>query len=103
MVVSFSVVPLGTGTEYREQVAEIVRIIDESGLKYRLGAMATEVEGDWDEVFAVIKACHEAGRSFSGRVLTHIAIDDREGFTERLSGKVSDVDDILGKKLERTK
>jgi len=101
MVVSFSVVPLGTGTEYKEQIAEMLRVIDQSGLPYRLGAMATEIEGDWDEVMPVIKAAHDVGRTFSGRVLTHIAIDDREQAAGRLEGKVKDVEAIVGKKLER--
>ncbi len=103
MVVSFSIVPIGSGTELREQISEILRVVDESGLPYRLTAMATEIEGDWDEVMAVIKAAHEVGRRFSGRVLTHIAIDDREGFEGRLEGKVKDVEALAGKRLERKK
>ena len=101
MVASFSIVPLGVGTEYKEYVAKILQVIDESGLPYRLGAMATEIEGHWEEVMRVVKTAHDVGRGFSGRVLTHIAIDDREGFTGRLEGKVADVEAVLGKKARR--
>ncbi len=101
MLVSFSVVPIGSGTELKEQVAEILRVIDNSGLPYRLNAMATEIEGEWDEVMAVVKAAHDAGRRFTGRVLTHVSIDDRQGADRRISGKVADVEGILGKKAER--
>ena len=101
MIVSFSVVPIGCSTELRQQVSEIIRVIDGSGLPYRTTAMATEVEGTWEEVMPVVKAAHEAGRTFTGRVLTHIAIDDREGAAGRLEGKVREVEEILGKKLER--
>jgi uncharacterized protein (TIGR00106 family) len=102
MVVSFSIVPIGGGTELREQVSEIIRVIDRSGLPYRTTAMATEIEGTWDEVMAVVRAAHEVGRRFTGRVLTHIAIDDREGYEGRLEGKVRDVERVIGKAPERT-
>jgi len=101
MIASFSVVPIGAGTELKEQVAEVVRVIDESGLPYRLNAMATEIEGEWDEVMAVVRAAHDAGRRFTGRVLTNVTIDDREGATGRIDGKIEDVEAIMGKKAER--
>ena len=102
MVISLSVVPMGAGAELKEHVAEVLRVIEASGLPYRLGAMSTEIEGDWDEVLAVVKAAHEAGRKPGGRVLTTIVIDDREGATGRLAGKVADVEQVLGKSLGRT-
>lgn len=101
MVISLSVIPLGVGAELKEAVAEVLRVIDASGLPYRLNAMATEIEGDWDEVMAVVKAAHDAGRRAGGRVLTTVVIDDREGFSGRLEGKVADVEAILGKELRR--
>ena len=99
MVVSLSVVPVGSGVGLKEPVAAILRVIDRSGLPYRLTAMATEIEGEWDDVMAVVKAAHDAGRRFTGRVLTSITIDDREGAEGRLEGKVRDVEGILGKPL----
>jgi uncharacterized protein (TIGR00106 family) len=101
MIVSFSVVPAGTGTELKEQIAEVLKVVDQSGLTYRLTAMSTEIEGDWDEVMGVIKDAHEAARRFSGRVVTSITVDDHKGRTGRLTGKVEDVEGVVGKKLER--
>ena len=49
MLASFSIAPVGVGEALSKHVAEIVDIIDKSGLKYKLGAMQTTVEGD-DEV-----------------------------------------------------
>ncbi len=101
MLVAFSVVPVGAGTELKEQIAEVLKVVDESGLPYRLNAMSTEIEGEWDEVMAVVRAAHDVGRSFTGRVLTSITIDDREGASGRIAGKVNDVEEITGKKMER--
>lgn len=97
MLASFSVVPVGVGEELKKYVADIIRIIDASGLDYRLGAMETTVEGDPAEVWDVIRKCHERMRELSPRVLTHVAIDDRAGAAGRLTGKVEDVRKILGK------
>jgi uncharacterized protein (TIGR00106 family) len=100
MIVEFSVVPLGAGEELAGPVARILDIIDRSGLPYRLTAMGTIVEGEWDEVVGLIRRCHEAMREEASRVSTHIAIDDRAGASGRIQGKVEDVEKALGRKLK---
>jgi uncharacterized protein (TIGR00106 family) len=95
MLASFSVVPIGAGEELKEVVADIVRIIAASGLEYRLGAMETTVEGDPDQVWSLIRKCHERMRDLTPRVLTHIALDDRKGASGRITGKVRDVEELL--------
>ena len=97
MIASFSVVPIGVGEELKEKIAEIVPIIEASGVAYVMGAMQTTIEGDTERVMAVIMACHQHMRGSSSRVLTHITLDDRESATGRLSGKVSDVEGVLGR------
>ena|SRR6202167_2351850 len=101
MVASFSVAPMGVTGGVKELVAEALKIVDESGLPYELGAMQTTVEGNPDEVMAIILRCHKRLLELAPRVLTHIAIDDRRGATGRLEGKVRDVEEILGKPLRR--
>ena len=101
MLASFSISPVGVGEALSKHVAEIVDIIDRSGLKYKLGAMQTTVEGDDSEVMALILQCHRHMRKKAKRVVTHIAIDDREGASGRLTGKVEDVEKALGRKVER--
>ena len=101
MLASFSIVPVGTGEELKADVAAVLELIDRSGLPYKLGAMQTTVEGDEEKVMALIMACHHKMRERASRVLTHITIDDRAGAAGRLSGKVKDVEDILGKELSR--
>jgi uncharacterized protein (TIGR00106 family) len=101
MLASFSISPVGVGEALSKHVAEIVDIIDRSGLKYKLGAMQTTVEGDDAEVMALILQCHRHMRAKAKRVVTHIAIDDREGASGRLTGKVADIEKVLGRKVSR--
>ena len=101
MIASFSIVPVGNGEELKEHIAAIMTLIDSSGLDYKLGAMQTTVEGSQEEVMALIMACHNKMRGRCARVLTSITIDDRDGATGRLAGKVSDVEEVLGRKLCR--
>jgi uncharacterized protein (TIGR00106 family) len=100
MLASFSVLPVGVGEALSEHVAKIVAIIDESGLDYRLGAMQTTVEGKPEEVMGLIMKCHAAMRDAAPRVLTSITIDDREGAEGRMTGKVADVEKVLGRTVK---
>lgn len=101
MLASFSIVPIGVGDELKEYIASVLEIIDGSGLDYRLGAMQTTVEGDTDQVMQLIMKCHQHMLGKAPRVLTRISIDDRKGATGRLTGKVKDVESVLGKELSR--
>jgi uncharacterized protein (TIGR00106 family) len=101
MLASFSVVPMGAGEGVKEIVAEALSIVDNSGLPYQLGPMHTVIEGSQEDVMDVILRCHRRVLELSPRVLTSITLDDRKGATGRLQGKVSDVEQILGKTLSR--
>lgn len=101
MIAEFSVVPIGRGESLAGPVARVLDIVDKSGLPYQLTAMGTLVEGDWDEVLALIQRCHEAMRGEAGRVSTHITIDDRPGTSGRIAGKVRDVEESLGRPLKK--
>ena len=101
MIAEFSIVPVGKGEELAKLVAGIVDIIDKSGLPYQLTAMGTLVEGEWDDVLALIKECHFKMRRQGARVLTRISIDDRENAVNRLTGKVRDVEKVLGRELKK--
>ena len=68
MIVEFSVVPIGRGEALAGPVARVLDIVDKSGLPYQLTAMGTLVEGDWDEVLALVRRCHEEMRGEAGRV-----------------------------------
>jgi len=99
MLASFSVIPIGIGEELKEIIAEVITVVERSGLDYKLGAMQTTMEGDPKKVMDVIMQCHHRVLKSAPRVLTSITIDDRRGASGRLEGKVRDVEDQLGKEL----
>ena len=76
MLLELSVVPLGRGRSISADVTDLVKIIDASGLDYRLTAAGTILEGTWDEVMAVAKKCHGAMRQKTERVITFMKVDD---------------------------
>jgi len=92
MVVNFSIVPIGKESSLSAQVAEILKIVSESGIDYKLHAMGTILEGDWDEIMSLIKKCHKRILKDSDRILTTITIDDRKDRTGRISGEVKSVE-----------
>ena len=101
MIANFSVVPIGEGNSLSSHVAEVLKIVDESGINYKLHSMGTILEGDWDEILKLIKKCHERTLEDSDRVLTTITIDDRKGKSGRIVGKVQSVERKLGKELKK--
>ncbi|GAA2267329.1 MTH1187 family thiamine-binding protein [Actinomadura sp. NPDC048955] len=92
MLVAFSVTPLGAGEEVGELVAEAVRVVRASGLPNRTDAMFTTIEGEWDEVMAVVKAATDAVAARAPRVSLVVKADIRPGVTGALDAKVESVE-----------
>ena len=88
MIADFSIAPIGKGERLSACVAEAFKIIDASQVPFEHHAMGTNLEGDWDEVMAVIKACRNKLLESSHRVSLSIKIDDRKGATNCISSKV---------------
>jgi uncharacterized protein (TIGR00106 family) len=101
MLVSFSIFPLDKGVSVGKHVAKMIDIVDRSGLPYRTSAMSTVVEGSWDNVFNVIKRCHQTLMKNCKRVYVVITIDDRKGSRNRLKGKVDRIEQVLKRKISR--
>ena len=99
LLAEFSVTPIGTGESVGRYVAGCIRMVEESGLEYRMNPMGTVVRGEFDEVIALIARCHKAVRNSCKRVSTVIKIDDREGAEGALTEKVASVERILGRRL----
>jgi uncharacterized protein (TIGR00106 family) len=89
MIAEFSIVPIGEGESLSAHVAQAFEIIAASGVAHEHHAMGTNLEGDWEEVMAVIKACRDRLLETSNRVSLSIKIDDRVGVTDGLQRKVA--------------
>ena len=92
-VAEISVVPVGTGSaSISDYVARAFKIVRESGLKYELSSMATNLEGDIPDIVAVVRKIHESAfEQGAVRVLTSLKIDDRRDKPLTMDGKKSAV------------
>lgn len=100
VLLEFSMSPLGKGESVSQYVARSLDIIDRSGLPYQLHSMGTILEGEWDEVFGVVRACFEAMREDCNRITCTIKVDYRKGARGRLEAKVRAVEERLGRSLK---
>ncbi len=98
MLVAFSIAPATADPDgsVSASVAEAVRIVRESGLPSETNAMFTNVEGEWDEIMAVLKRATDAVLAHADRVSLVIKADIRPGFTGQLTEKVRRVEERLG-------
>ena len=97
MLVAFSISPTAadeTGS-VSEAVAEAVKVVRDSGLPWELTSMFTTVEGEWDEVMAVIKRAIDATAAVSPRVGLVLKADIRPGYDGQLTAKVERVEQAL--------
>lgn len=102
MLVAFSVAPSGgedPDASVHDAVAAAVKIVRESGLPNQTDSMFTTIEGDWDEVFAVVKAATEAVGAFGPRVSLVLKADIRPGYTGELAGKVERLEKAIAESV----
>ncbi|MCI4062145.1 MTH1187 family thiamine-binding protein [Micromonospora sp. R77] len=92
MLIAFSITPLGVGESVGDLVADAVRVVRESGLPNRTDAMFTTVEGEWDEVMAVVKRAVDVVAAEAPRVGLVLKADLRPGVTDALTAKVAHVE-----------
>ncbi len=96
MIAAFSITPLGTGESVGDLVAQAVRVVWASGLPCETNAMFTNVEGEWDEVMAVIKDCVDTLSQLVPRLSVVIKLDVRPREPDgRLSAKVASIEHHL--------
>jgi uncharacterized protein (TIGR00106 family) len=90
--IDLSVIPLGVGVSLSTYVASCERVIRDAGLEPRLHAFGTNVEGEWDQVFAAVKRCHEVMHQMGApRVSTTIRLGTRVDREQSLDEKVRSV------------
>lgn len=105
MLLAFSVAPSGqpanpgaaasADAAVHDAVAAAVKIVRESGLPNHTDSMFTTIEGEWDEVFGVVKKATEAVGRFGSRVSLVIKADIRPGYSGELTGKVERLESAI--------
>ncbi len=92
VIVDLTVVPIGVGVSLSKYVAACEDILNRPGLKTHLHANGTNIEGEWDDVFAAIKACHERVHGMGApRIHTTIKLGTRTDREQSLEDKVDSV------------
>jgi uncharacterized protein (TIGR00106 family) len=99
VLLDFSMTPLGKGDSVSSYVARCLEVVAASGLDYRLHAMGTTLEGDLDNVLAVVHRCFEVLQTDCDRISCSIKIDYRKGPGGRLQSKVRKIEDLVGRPL----
>lgn len=94
-LVAVAIAPFGVGDELAPYVAEAIRVIRDSGLPHRTTSMFTEIEGDWDEVMAVVRDATMALADQGIRTEVVLKADIRPGHTDTLHTKVEKVEALL--------
>jgi uncharacterized protein (TIGR00106 family) len=104
MLAELEILPVGTkDASLSALLAEVVKLIDASGLDYRVGPMGTVVEGEWDRIVGLAKQCHLAMLRSADRVMTTIRIDDRKDKPGpgRMTQKLQSLETKLGTPFRR--
>lgn len=94
-LVAVAIAPFGVGEELSAEVAEVVKVIRESGLPNKTYSMFTEIEGEWDEVMKVVKEATYVLAEKGIRTEVILKADIRPGFTNTMEAKVEKVNTIL--------
>jgi uncharacterized protein (TIGR00106 family) len=93
VIVDLTIVPIGVGVSLSSYVAACEEVLDRAGLKTALHANGTNVEGEWDLVFAAIKECHEKVHAMGApRIHTNIKLGTRNDREQSLEDKVNSVE-----------
>lgn len=100
-LLEFSMSPLDKGPSLSKYVARSLEIIDQSGVPYRLNPMGTVLEGEWDEVFGVVRSCFDKMAEDCDRISVSIKVDYRKGKENRITTKIESVEAQVGKELSK--
>ena len=93
VIADICVIPMGVGLSVSKEVSVCERIFAEAGLKTKLHAYGTNLEGDWDDVFAAIKRCHETLHSMGvARISSSMRFGTRTDREQTMDDKIRSVE-----------
>jgi uncharacterized protein (TIGR00106 family) len=96
VIADLCVVPMGVGVSVSKYVTACEKVLKEAGLETRLHAYGTNIEGEWDVVFAAIRRCHEVVHEMGApRITTTLKFGTRVDRTQTMDEKVSSVQKLL--------
>ncbi|MCF8261694.1 MAG: MTH1187 family thiamine-binding protein [Melioribacteraceae bacterium] len=101
VLLEFAMSPFDKGESLSENVAKIIKFIDESGITYKLTPMGTILEGNWDDVIDVVSGCFRIMEKDCNRISLNLKMDYRKGEESRLESKIKKVESLIGKKLRK--
>jgi uncharacterized protein (TIGR00106 family) len=92
VMIDLCIVPLGVGVSLSPYIAACEKVLNEAGLKTALHSYGTNIEGEWDEVFAAVKRCHEVVHVMGApRITTTIKVGTRTDRVQTMEDKVNSV------------
>ncbi|WP_372834324.1 MTH1187 family thiamine-binding protein [Pontibacterium sp.] len=93
VMIDLCVIPLGVGVSVSEYVAACQRVLNDAGLEHQMHAYGTNIEGEWDEVFAAVKRCHEVVHEMGApRVSTSMRVGTRTDRSQTMNDKIESVE-----------
>lgn len=96
VIADICITPIGVGVSASEYVAACERVLLEAGLNPHLHAYGTNVEGDWDDVFAALRRCHDVVHEMGApRISTSVRLGTRTDRPESIAGKIRSVEEKL--------
>ena len=94
VIVDFTIIPIGVGISVSSYITKCIDIIEKSGLAFELHANGTNIEGEWNRVFAAVKACHEELHNMgTPRVHTELRIGTRIDKDQSMQDKLDSVNE----------
>ncbi len=97
LIADICVIPIGVGLSVSEHVAACERIFADAGLTHQLHAYGTNIEGEWDDVMAAIKRCHEVVHEMGAvRISSTVRLGTRNDRAQSMQDKLDSVQSKLG-------
>ncbi|HEY6626172.1 MAG TPA: MTH1187 family thiamine-binding protein [Ignavibacteriaceae bacterium] len=96
VLLDLCVVPLGVGVSVSEYIAACQRVFKDAGLKHEMHMYGTNIEGEWDDVMAAVKKCHEVVHQMGApRISTSIRLGTRVDKDQTMEDKIKSVEQKL--------
>ena len=92
VIIDLCVVPMGVGVSVSKYVAACQQVLQEAGLNHQLHSYGTNIEGEWETVFAAVRQCHERIHAMGApRITTTIKLGTRSDRSQSMAEKIDSV------------